>query len=42
MGACLGFFMIDLSLLDIENQNCVVTVTIKNSCCYRFAFSHLV
>jgi len=28
-------------LLDIENQNSVVSVTIKNLCCNSFVFSHL-
>jgi len=28
-------------LLDIENQNSVVSVTIKNLCCSSFVFSHL-
>jgi len=28
-------------LLDIENQNSVVSVTIKTLCCNSFVFSHL-
>jgi len=28
-------------LLDIENQNSVVSVTIKKLCCNSFVFSHL-
>ena len=31
----------DFSLLDIENQNSVVSVTIKSLCCNSFVFSHL-
>ena len=33
--------IIDFTLLDIENQNSVVSVTIKILCCNSFVFSHL-
>jgi len=41
LGACPGFLIIDFSLLDIENQISVVSVTIKKLCCNSFVFSHL-
>jgi len=41
LGACPGFLILDFSLLDIENQNSVVSVTIKNLSCNSFVLSHL-
>jgi len=39
--ACPGFGIIDFFLLDIEKNNSVVSVTIKNLCCNSFVFSNL-